>query len=528
MQEIELKFQIPALALSAVQAELTALDGGHHAPLRLRAAYFDTPERALAHAHMALRVRQEGRRWVQTLKAGGSNTMMRLEDNQPAKAPKARQAVVADLARHLGTPAETALRTVLGWDPAQDPSGAATGLIELYRTDITRHRARVTVGAGTPYEGVVELALDLGHIHAGELNVTVRELEIESISGHPMAVIEASRDWVRRHGVWLDTQTKAHRGDRLARLASQASAASDTASPEAEAEAEAEAEHATLARPARLQADSTLDQAWRAALESCLEQISANMSELGTAPAVLQRTGYQWRLGLRRLRVLARLLQPTSLPFPHAALVHADALYAQLGLWRDAQALAWLPAKIVRKGGPDLPLPYPDMSATHDEAVIALARSATATTLCLDLLAALLHPPGDNAEAQQPYRPWLVKRLGAWRTRCREAARHAGKLSEVELHTLRKRAKRLRLMADLFAPAWKPKRHQAHGRALKAALDAMGRIQDEAVAESWYAQAAADDARARWAQDWLHGRRRKLRRQANRALHDWRDVKAPW
>lgn len=252
------------------------------------------------------------------------------------------------------------------------------------------------------------------------------------------------------------------------------------------------------------------------------------MSELGTAPAALQQTGYQWRLGLRRLRALARLLKPTRLPFPHAALAHADALYAQLGLWRDAQALAWLPAKIVRKGGPDLSLPYPDMAATHDEAVIALARSGAATTLCLDLLAALLHPPGDNAEAQQPYRPWLVKRLGAWRTRCREAARHAGKLSEVELHTLRKRAKRLRLMADLFAPAWKPKRHQAHGRALKAALDAMGRIQDEAVAESWYAQAAADDARARWAQDWLHGRRRKLRRQANRALHDWRDVKAPW
>ena len=516
MQEIELKFQIPALALSAVQAELTALDGGHHAPLRLRAAYFDTPERALAHAHMALRVRQEGRRWVQTLKAGGSNTMMRLEDNQPAKAPKARQPVVADLSRHLGTPAEAALRTVLDWDPAHDPSGAATGLIELYRTDITRHRARVTVGVGTPHEGVVELALDLGHIHAGDFNVPVRELEIESISGHPMAVIEASRDWVKRHGVWLDTQTKAHRGDRLARLA----AAVDAPPPEAE--------HATLARPARLQADSTLDQAWRAALESCLEQISANMSELGTAPAVLQRTGYQWRLGLRRLRVLARLLQPTSLPFPHAALVHADALYAQLGLWRDAQALAWLPAKIVRKGGPDLPLPYPDMSATHDEAVVALARSGPATTLCLDLLAALLHPPGDNAEAQQPYRPWLVKRLGTWRTRCRAAARHASKLSEVALHTLRKRAKRLRLMADLFAPAWKPKRHQAHGRALKAALDAMGRIQDEAVAESWYAQAATDDARACWAQDWLHGRRRKLRRQANRALHDWRGVKAPW
>ena len=67
--------------------------------------------------------------------------------------------------------------TVLAWDPAHDPSGAATDLIELYRTDITRHRARVTVGVGTPHEGVVELALDLGHIHAGDLDVPVRELE---------------------------------------------------------------------------------------------------------------------------------------------------------------------------------------------------------------------------------------------------------------------------------------------------------------------------------------------------------------
>lgn len=77
-------------------------------------------------------------------------------------------------------------------------------------------------------------------------------------------------------------------------------------------------------------------------------------------------------------------------------------------------------------------------------------------------------------------------------------------------------------------PAWKPKRQLAHAHALKAALDAMGRLQDEAVAESWYAQAAREDARARWAQNWLRGRRRKLRRQANRALLAWRGVKAPW
>ncbi|MFK5165217.1 CYTH domain-containing protein, partial [Propionibacterium freudenreichii] len=47
----------------------------------------------------------------------------------------------------------------------------------------------------------------------------MRELEIELISGHPQAVIDAGREWVQRFGLWLDTQTKAHRGDRLARWA---------------------------------------------------------------------------------------------------------------------------------------------------------------------------------------------------------------------------------------------------------------------------------------------------------------------
>lgn len=527
MQEIELKFQIPAHALSAVQAEVTALDGGQHAPLRLRAAYFDTPERALATARMALRVRQEGRKWVQTLKAAGSNTMLRLEDNQPAKAPKARQPVVVDLGRHIGTPAETALRAALDWEPAQDPTGVGTGLIELYHTDITRSRARVSVGVGTPYEGVVELAIDLGHIHAGQFNVPVCELEVESISGHPMAVIEVGRDWVKRHGLWLDTQTKSHRGGRLARLVSLLAAPLDAA-PQPESESQSQSEHVTLARPAHLQADSSLDQAWRAALESCLEHISSNMSELSTAPALVPQTAYQWRLGLRRLRALGRLLKPTRLPFPHQALAQADALYAQLGLWRDAQALAWLPAKIVRKGGPDLPLPYPDMASTHDEAVIALARSEAATTLCLDLLAALLHPLGNNEEAQQAYRPWLVKRLGKWHQRCRRATRQTKSLTEVDMHHVRRRAKRLRLMADMFSPDWKPKRHRAHGRTLKRALDAMGRIQDEAVAEGWYANAALTDARARWAQEWLHGRRHKLNQRAVQALRKWRACKTPW
>lgn len=521
MQEIELKFQIPEQALSAVQAELAHLDAGHHAPLPLKAAYFDTPERALASARMALRVRQEGDEWVQTLKAGGSNTMMRLEDNQPACAPADGEAMCADLGRHLGKPAEAALRQVLDWQPEADPAGRHAGLIELYRTDIVRTRARITVGRGTAHEGEIELALDLGSIHAGPLSVPVRELEIESVSGHPMAVIEAGRDWVRRHGLWLDTQTKAHRGDRLARQA-----AAQTAAPGAAPALPME--YPTLGHPAKVKPDATLEQAWRAAVEACLEHLTGNMSELATQPAEISLTAYQWRLALRRLRSLGRLLADSDWALPASALTHAEALNDQLGQWRDAEVLAWIPGRLHALGGPLLPLPCPHPAHAEAEAVVTLARSAGATQLCLDLLAALLREPTHVAHHQAPAADWLRARLDRWHARCVRMALQAENLSDEGLHRLRKRGKRLRLAAELFSPLWKPKRQRRHEQALKATLDALGRIQDEATAEAWYQQAATQNPQALFGQGWLAGRRPGLRRRARRSLERWLRVATPW
>lgn len=212
MQEIELKFQIPEGALPALQERLAQLPGSERQ--HLQAHYFDTPDRRLGQARSALRLRKEGERWVQTLKAASANTMVRLEDNQDAAEPPTGMPVRPDLGRHLGTPVEDSLVQALGWTPAADPTGERTGVVELYRTDIWRHSARIQMPQGN-----IELALDLGHIQAGKLSMPVCELEIELVDGHPMAVIEAARDWVVRHGLWLDTRTKAHRGDRLARQA---------------------------------------------------------------------------------------------------------------------------------------------------------------------------------------------------------------------------------------------------------------------------------------------------------------------
>ena len=65
MPEQELKLHVPAASRQAVQREIKQREATR---IRLHAMYFDTPERELARARIAIRLRLEGRDWVQTLK----------------------------------------------------------------------------------------------------------------------------------------------------------------------------------------------------------------------------------------------------------------------------------------------------------------------------------------------------------------------------------------------------------------------------------------------------------------------------
>lgn len=550
MQEIELKFQIPAEALDAVRAELARLapDQALPAPLILQATYFDTPDRCLAQARSALRVRREGDEWVQTLKAAGSHTMVRVEDNRATQPPPAGQPLAPRLSLHAGGPAEAALRQSLAWQPEHDADGAQCGLVQLYATDMQRTRVQVTVGTGTLHEGVVELALDEGAILAGtgaaQRSVPVRELEIELISGHPQAVIDAGRDWVQRFGLWLDTQTKAHRGDRLARLV-------------VDGDASAALPEFFTPRPARLPAAelATLgaEAAWRAGLEACLAHITAHMSELAGLPegelAATAPVAYQWRRGLRRLRALGRFVADTQAhgttalplsPVAHLALQaacdHAAVLARQLGHWRDQDALAWIPLKLHQLGLPTLPVPTLPAPAGCPASPVATARSTLATELCLQVLSALLAEPVDASDTPPlDARAWLSDGLRRWHGHCRRGARHFADLGPRRTHRLRRRARQLRDVLDLFAPLWPqhggPHAHKAmdrHAHALAKALDALGALQDETVALARYRSVVSQDVRAQPACAWLMGRRKPLRKKAQRVLRRWLQQKAPW
>lgn len=204
MQEIELKFQVPPEA----RARLTeALSGADTRTTRLRARYFDTTDRLLARSAFALRLRQEGDGWVQTLKGRGDGLMARLEHNAPLGTDTGAAAPALSLERHAGTPAGAALIALLdraGRTPAD--------LVLQFSTDITRTHAEVQAEGA-----VVELALDVGQIEGGGQTLPVWEIEFELVSGSAEGLLSLAYLWTEAFGLWLDPRSKAERGDRLAR-----------------------------------------------------------------------------------------------------------------------------------------------------------------------------------------------------------------------------------------------------------------------------------------------------------------------
>jgi inorganic triphosphatase YgiF len=221
MQEIELKFQIPAERLASVRQAIESLAGqagaqALPAAITMHAAYYDTADNALARQRMALRVRREGDDWVQTFKAAGTDAMTRVEENCPRVVPD-HGMPAPDLALH-GDAARSALQRALPWQPADDPHGHLLPLQALYETRFERHQGVIN----TP-EGLVLACIDEGHVVSGTLIDPLAELELELLQGHPQAVLRVAHEWVAQYGVWLDVHSKAYRGTRLAqaRLADQ-------------------------------------------------------------------------------------------------------------------------------------------------------------------------------------------------------------------------------------------------------------------------------------------------------------------
>ncbi|HQP66699.1 MAG TPA: CYTH domain-containing protein, partial [Quisquiliibacterium sp.] len=354
MTEIELKLQVPADAQRAVDA---AVGTGRARRTRLRAVYYDTADRRLAAAGIALRVRQEGRVRVQTVKAAGNGLLERLEHNVALSGASrdAGPAPAVDPARHAGTEAGARLAAAL----APRDGETDVPLQAVYRTDILRHhRTLRTTG------GVVELAYDTGAILAGDRRMAVSELEIELVRGRPEAVVDVARRWAARHGLWIDLRTKAERGERLARGQDQAPA--------------------VKAAPIALAAHATVDDAARSVLSSCLMQVLANAGEIAGARHGADHV-HQMRVGLRRLRTALRLFDGWATGIDPAWTQEIAVMFRQLGGQRDRDALEATLLPRLREAGAPFTDPFGAEDPDAADAPVRVARSAAFTDLALRL-----------------------------------------------------------------------------------------------------------------------------------------------
>lgn len=479
MSELELKFQIPDHVLASLRAELRRRRA-RSVPMQAR--YFDTPDGALARHGVSLRLRCEGGRWVQTLKAAGKNLVERLEHNVPLGV-RGKTPPPLDLARHEGTEAGAVLRKAL------ENVDAAT-LVERYRTDFIRSLVRLRLRGA-----VIEAALDEGSIGAADRTIPIRELELEHKSGSVQALFEIATVWRAYGGLWLDTRSKAARGARLARGAS-------------------------YGDPVKARMPVLLDtmdgtQLVRTVVRSTLDQVLANASEIA-AGSTGEGHIHQVRVGMRRLRTALRELGDLDRAIDPAWEPSLAQVFGRLGEVRDNVTAARAVRPLLEKAGAHK-LAWDAPAVVVDP--VAIVRGPQFQATLLDLLAFAL---GDGHAGLAPpqVRGFLRKRLARLHRRIVRAGREFESLPLARQHRARKRLKRLRYLAEFVAPLWDAKAAQHYLSHLEPAQDALGEHMDIVVALEKFRASGADDADTQFALRHLEGCLAGSARHAHKALQD--------
>ena len=162
--------------------------------------YYDTPERDLAQAKVALRLRRDGDQHIQTLKSRGQSVAGLSERNE--------------WDWYLDKPKlDTKQLTDDCWPAALAELDKKT-LKPIFTTDFVREKAEIAWGRGKA-KVVIEAALDLGKVVAGKQSEEICELELELRQGEPQALLELAVELAAELALMPCDISKAERGYRL-------------------------------------------------------------------------------------------------------------------------------------------------------------------------------------------------------------------------------------------------------------------------------------------------------------------------
>lgn len=260
--ETELKLHISAEHLSKLKRHpfVRLLTSGRASTQQLTSIYYDTPDLALRRHAMALRLRNVGKQWIQTLKGGGQ-VSAGLHQRNEWEAPVPSEQLDFDVLKDCG---------------GKLPRGVRHHLRPVFITDFSRNIRLVE------YEGAqIELCMDSGEIRAGHQSYPISEVELELKSGEPRQLFKLALALLDIVPMRVEHTSKAEYGYRLF-SASKPTVRKGDLSP--------------------LHKDRSVSDAMRSLIADCLSHVQANV------PGVLLRSDaeylHQVRVGLRRLRVV--------------------------------------------------------------------------------------------------------------------------------------------------------------------------------------------------------------------------------
>lgn len=409
-EEIELKLALPTSNPSSVARQLarTFLLARRKATRQhFHNVYYDTPEQFLRQERIALRIRRVGSdekpQWLQTLKTGGrSDSALSQRGEWEASVPSATLAL--DVLK--ATP----------W-PGIDPVGAVfRALAPCFETSFERTSWSVRRRDGS----LIEVALDIGHITAGEKSTPICELELELRAGKPAELFDLAQQIARTIAVLPANMSKAERGYALAQDS---------------------LDIPLVAQPSELTNDLSLPAAAGSVLREIFCQFTTNLNALRSSddPEVV----HQARVGWRRFKSALRLFKPVLAAEAVPSWQALEPLLGFLGELRDLDVAltdtlpplndaytagdprrtdAWEEMTKALRHAADLQR----KSVRYALQVPAVGVSLLGTTQWLEVLSAPTGPGEAGIELKVPLRRWARQRIARLHKQLKAARKDTG------------------------------------------------------------------------------------------------------
>jgi triphosphatase len=458
--ETELKLAITENDAAKVgrQAVVRNHANGNSQRRHLTNTYFDTPDLRLAEHGVALRLRRQGGRWLQTLKTAGNGT--------------------AGLHRR-GEWEDEVEGEALDFTKLTD-----TGLHDLFAEPEVRERLapvfttdfwRTTWDLHFPDGSEVELAIDRGQVRSGKQETPISEVELELKSGSPSRLFEVAHALAEALPMRLSDISKAERGYRLL--------------------APAQAPAGTRAKGLGLDPQMSAEDALCSILWHTMEHLQANEPVVLENPSDIEGV-HQMRVATRRLRSALTVFRPLVPREVSGALgEEVKWLTNALGPARDwdvfiSETLDPLQAHFPEHGSLAklAGAAHKARAAAYEEAQAAV-RSGRYTRLLLGLAAWMerrdwrdVVSPEQLARLDKPVGRFASKVIGKRHRQVLRKGEDFQHLTTEERHQLRILCKKLRYASEFFVELYPKKPAKAFIKGLSRLQDTLGVLNDSAVA----------------------------------------------